>query len=250
MVNNLERIGRFTSSNIWKLTTQNAKKDGFGAPALTYIEEKRAERTLGRSIDLGKQSQSTIWGHVMEYYCNKFHLGIEYTFGTKETDVHPKYKFWSGSKDYVKNDTAGDIKCFEPKRYYELSMQLLELNEGIITLDQFKKDEKEVYWQVVSNCIILGKPKGEIIAYTPTEKQLLQIRKELEETNVIEKLGLNEWQTRFIVENELYNLSYIPDCIEYPNFVKFQFDIPIENIVFLTKCVIDAEKLLTNETTI
>ena len=43
MVNNLERIGRFTSSNIWKLTTQNAKKDGFGAPALTYIEEKRAE---------------------------------------------------------------------------------------------------------------------------------------------------------------------------------------------------------------
>jgi len=250
MVNNLERIGRFTSSNIWKLTTQNATKDGFGAPALTYIEEKRAERTLGRSIDLGKQSQSTIWGHVMEHYCNKFHLGIEYTFGSKETDVHPKYKFWSGSKDYVKKDTAGDIKCFEPKRYYELSMKLLQLNEGIITLEQFKKEEKEVYWQVLSNSIILGKPKCEIITYAPTEKQLLQIRKELEETNVIEKLGLNEWQTRFIVENELYNLSYIPEGIEYPNFVKFQFDVPIEDIVFLTKCVIDAEKLLTNETTI
>lgn len=246
MVEVLERIGRFTSSQIWKLTTKDRTGKSFGAPALTYIEEKRAERSLGRSIDLGKSSQATIWGQVMEHYCNKYHLGIEYTFGSKQTDVHPKYKFWSGSKDYVKNDTAGDIKCFEPKRYYELSMQLLKLNEGLITLEQFKKDEKEVYWQVVSNCIILGKPKGEIITYMPTEKQLLEIRKDIEETGIIEKLGFNEWQTRFIVENELHHLSYIPDGIEYPNFVKFQFEVPAEDIIFLTKCVVDAEKLLVN----
>ena len=246
MVEILERIGRFTSSQIWKLTTKDRTGKTFGAPALTYIEEKRAERTLGRSIDLGKSSQATIWGQVMEHYCNKYHLGIEYTFGSKQTDVHTKYKFWSGSKDYVKNDTAGDIKCFEPKRYYELSMQLLKLNEGLITLEQFKKDEKEVYWQVVSNCIILGKLKGEIITYMPTEKQLLEIRKEIEETGIVEKLGFNEWQTRFIVENELHNLSYIPEGIEYPNFVKFQFEVPAEDIIFLTKCVVDAEKLLVN----
>jgi hypothetical protein len=66
MVEIVERIGRFTSSNIWKLTTVGTRKmtenelkehkkqnpksmkknidDGFGAPALTYIEEKRAHR--------------------------------------------------------------------------------------------------------------------------------------------------------------------------------------------------------------
>lgn len=60
MVEIKERIGRFTSSNIWKLTTLDRSGKSFGAPALTYIEEKRAERSLGRSIDLGKQSQATI----------------------------------------------------------------------------------------------------------------------------------------------------------------------------------------------
>lgn len=246
MVEILERIGRFTSSQIWKLTTKDRTGKTFGAPALTYIEEKRAERTLGRSIDLGKSSQATIWGQVMEHYCNKYHLGIEYTFGSKQTDVHPKYKFWSGSKDFVTDVIAGDIKSNEPKRHYELTMNLLKVKEGIISLEEFKKLEKEVYWQVVSNCIILGKPKGEIIAYTPTYEQLQIIRQEIEETNVLEKLDINPWQARFIIENEFYNLPYIPEWSEFPNFTSFIFDVPTEDVIFLTKKVIEANELLEN----
>ena len=246
MVEKKERVGRFTSSNIWKLTTTDRSGKGFGAPALTYIEEKRAERSLGRSIDLGKSSQATIWGKVMEHYCNKFHLGLEYTFDSKEPIVNPKLKFHSGSPDFYSDLIAGDIKSNEPKRHYELSMNLLKVKDGIITLDEFKKLEKEVYWQVVSNCIILGKPKGEIIAYTPTYAQLELIRQEIEETNVLEKLEINPWQARFIIESEFHNLPYIPEWSEFPNFTSFIFDVPTEDIIFLTKKVIEANELLEN----
>lgn len=249
MVEVLERIGRFTSSNIWKLTTKDRTGKEFGAPALTYIEEKRAERSLGRSIDLGAVTNTLTWGKVMEYYCNKFHLDISYTLCSKITDVHPRYKFWSGSKDATKSDTAVEIKCFEPKKFYELSMALLKLEAKKITLNEFKKDFKEVYWQVVSNAIILNKPFCEIIVYTPTESQLMQIREEIESTNVLEKLGIEPWQGRFIIEKEIYYLPFIPEGIEYPNFVKYRFQPTAEDIIFLTKCVVDAEKLLTNEQT-
>jgi len=247
MVEVKERIGRFTSSQIWKLTTSDRSGKGFGSPALTYIEEKRAERSLGRSIDLGAVSQSLTWGKIMEYYCNKFHLDISYTLCSNVTDVHPKYKFWSGSKDATKTDTAVEIKCFEPKNFYQLSMALLKLDAGKITLDNFKKDFKEVYWQVISNAIILNKPFCEIIIYTPTEEQLIQIRQEIEETNVLEKLGIEPWQGRFIIEKDVYNLPYIPNGIEYPNFVKYRFQPIAEDVIFLNQRVLMAEKLLSNE---
>lgn len=247
MVEKLERIGRFTSSNIWKLTTTDRSGKSFGAPALTYIEEKIAERSLGRSIDLGKQSQSTIWGKVIEYFCHKFELGLEYTLCSDETLVHPKFKFWSGSPDFKKPKTTGDIKGFEPKRFYEFSMNLMKLKEGIITLNDFKKEEKEIYWQVLSNCILTNNPKGEFISYTPSEEQLYQIRQEIEETNILEKLGIEPWQGRFIIEKPIYELPYIPNGIEFPNFVNYEFEVPADDIIFLTKKVLEAEKLLTNE---
>lgn len=254
MVEILERIGRFTNSNIWKLTTKDRTGKGFGAPALTYIEEKRAERCLGRSVDLGKDSQSTVWGKVAEHYCNLFHLDLSYTLMSKETKVHPKYKFWSGSPDAQKTQTACEIKCFEPKKYFELSSALLSLKSKELSLDEFKKDFKEVYWQVVGNAILLNKPKAEIIAYMPTESQLKQIREELENDNykseygksILEYLGLPFRKVAFIWEYDFCNLPYVPDSVEYPNFVNYEFVVPADDIVFLTKCVIDAEKLLTN----
>lgn len=254
MVEIKERVGRFTSSQISKLTTQNAKKDGFGAPALTYIEEKRAERCLGRSIDLGKQSQATIWGRVMEYYCHKFELGLEYSLCSKETLVHPKFKFWSGSPDFKKPKTTGDIKCNEPKRHYLLSVNLIKLRDGLMSLEEFKKEEKEVYWQVVSNCILTNNPKGEIIAFTPTYDQLNLIREEWEVDNFIP--GLNKTLSEhlevdfqyfyYLINKEFHNLPYIPQWSDFPNFTSVEFEIPTDDIIFLTKCVTNAEKELIN----
>lgn len=252
MVEVLERIGRFTSSNIWKLTTKDRTGKSFGAPALTYIEEKRAERSLGRSIDLGAVTNSLTWGKVMEYYCNKFHLDISYTLCSKQTLVHPKFKFWSGSPDFTKPKTTGDIKCNEPKRHYVLTMNLIKLKEGLISLDEFKKEEKEVYWQVVSNCILTNNPIGEIIAYTPTYDQLNEIREDWEVDNFVsglnktlsEHLEVDFQYFHYLINKEFHNLPYIPKWSEFPNFTSTEFEVPTEDIIFLTKMVLEAESIL------
>lgn len=239
------RIGRFTSSNIHKLMTKDRSGKGFGAPAKTYIEEKRAERFLGRSVELGTSSQEMTWGKVMEYWAFENVMGLEYSLCSKDTIVHPKYRFWTGTPDYTKENTAGEMKCFYPKRYYTLSKALLELNDSKISLEEFKGEFGEIYWQVVSNASILGFDNCEIMAFTPTEEQLLQIREEIEETNLLELAGVELWQGRFIVESPLHNLPYIPSHSKWPNMVKFTFQPTKEDLDSLEGNVIKAEKLLT-----
>lgn len=265
MVHVVERIGRFTSSNIWKLCTigsrpmteeelkqwkiENPKsqkkniEDGFGAPGLTYIQGKKAERCLGRSIDLGKGGSATIWGKVAEYYCDKFHLPLDCVMASTETDVHPEYPFWSGTKDFTKKDTAGEIKCFEPNKYFELSYALIKLNAGEITIDEFKKEFPDIYWQPVSNAIILNKRFAQIVCFMPTEEQLHQIRKEVEETNILEVLGIDPWKARFIIENDISELPYVKNP-NYPNFVSYEWEIPQSEKDFLTSRVLKAEELI------
>lgn len=241
MLDNTLRYGRFTSSNIWKLTTQTAKKDGFGAPALTYINEKRAERTLGRGIDTGFYNQATAWGKVMEvvaYESDDF--GTEYTFCSDVTVKHPTIDCWAGSPDAKTKKFAAEMKSYYPMNFFNFSKDLF-----IGDLETVKKNHKEEYWQVVSNAIILGLKQAELIAFMPTEKQLIEVRRQIEQTNFIEeKLQDEPWKYRFISEKPLVELPYVPEGIEYPNCVKFRFDIPVEDQIFLTKCVLDAEKLL------
>jgi len=243
MVESVERIGRFTSSNIWKLTTSGTKGNLFGAPALTYIDEKSAERYLGRSVDLGKDSQATIWGKIAEHFCNVFHLEMGYDLISSGTIIHPKYDFWSGSPDAKKVDTTGEIKCFEPKKYFALSMALLKLNEGTLTLEEFKELFKDVFWQVVSNSILLKTKYAEIIAFMPNESQLIEMRKQIEESNVLEKLGIDPWKARFIVESEIHHLPYVKNP-NYPTCARFKFEPSMDDKIFLTKRVLDANKLL------
>lgn len=240
MITYESRIGRFTSSNIYRLT-------GTKTVAKTYIDEKRAERCLGRSIDLGANTQPMVWGKVLEYYLHEYVLGFEYNLCSKDTETHPEYKFWSGSPDFKKIDTAVESKCFYPKRFFELSRNIIKVNEGLMTIEEFKKEEKEVFWQVFSNAMILGCDYGEIIAYTPTEAELLDIRNKLENTNLSENIGLNPWDVRFIHEKPIYELPYIPEHSNWPNMVKLVFKLSEEDKVFLTKCVLDAEEQLTIE---
>ena len=241
MIANKNRIGRFTSSNIWKLMINGRGEEGLGAPAITYIEEKRAERCLGRSIDLGAHSQPLTWGKVMEVIGFEEEMGLDYSLCSSETILHPKYNFWSGSPDAKTSNKAVEMKCFYPKAFYELSRDLMLEN-----LDVIKANHKEIYWQVISNAIILGLDKAEIIAFTPTEKQLITVREKLSNTDfAMEKLGMMDWQVRWIYEKELYELPYIPGNIQWPNCVKFEFDVPDKDVIALTKRVLLAEKILT-----
>jgi len=51
-MNNKKREGNYTSSKISKLCMSNKKGDDFGAPAFTYIEEKRIESKMKRCLDV------------------------------------------------------------------------------------------------------------------------------------------------------------------------------------------------------
>ena len=246
MINTQSRVANFTSSQMFRIV---------GTPAVlkTYLKEKRAERDLKRSIDLGAYSQEMTWGKVIEAYFflqeKYFPTGCGYSLCSKETAVHPKYSFWVGSCDVEGKQDAGEIKCFYPKNYHALALALLALISGKITLEAFKLEFKEIYWQVVSNAIILGKTHATIFAYTPTKEELEDCILLLEETNFGERLGLDPWMFRFMIEakekEQLYKLPYIdPEKTDFPNEVRYTFEVPTDDIILLTKKVLEAYKLL------
>ena len=83
---NINRIGRFTSSEIHNLLSVNVKKDGFGKPALTYINEKAMERRLGRSIDTESNARPLTWGKAVEKYVHEYHLPTSYSYCSSESE--------------------------------------------------------------------------------------------------------------------------------------------------------------------
>lgn len=111
MIENQLRIGRFTSSNNYKLCASLKNLEPSEA-FYTYVKEKMFENALGRSLDMGAYSQSMAWGKVLEKKVNDM-LPLNYKLQHKTTLVHPKHSFLSGSPDF-------DIP--EAKKISELKM--------------------------------------------------------------------------------------------------------------------------------
>lgn len=246
MINHEKRIRHFTSSQIFRL---------LGSPSVvnTYIKKIKAERALNRSVELESYSQSMCYGKIMEAFLYSqekyFPMGEGWELCNKTTLEHPTIKIWSGSSDALEKETCGEIKCFYPQNYFELSDSILKVISGNMSLEEFKKEHKEVYWQVVSNSIITSKKKCAIFAYIPTLEELQDCILMMQETNFCEKIGLDPWMYRFMIEayerNELYKLPYIdPSKTDFPNFVKLIFQPPIEDVNILTNAVLKAEQLL------
>ena len=66
ILQNTQRHGNFTSSSIYKLLSKDKSGKGFGTPALGYIEEKKIERRLRRSITTDSYSRDMAWGLFLE----------------------------------------------------------------------------------------------------------------------------------------------------------------------------------------
>ena len=62
----ISRHGNFSSSEIWKLTKSGKGEYGFGAPAISYIQEKKYEISLDRSLTNETNSKPKIWGTFVE----------------------------------------------------------------------------------------------------------------------------------------------------------------------------------------
>ena len=227
IITNKKRVGNFTSSNIYKLCTSNRKGDSFGAPGLTYIKEKRIEKGLGRSLDTGAYSRSIAWGNFMEQRVFDL-IGFEHKMRSDETVHHPNIEGWAGSPDtIVPKVKVSDIKCYEPKNF-ALYAECLEKQDP----ELFKKDFAKEYWQLVSNAIINEVPKAEAILYMPYKSELEEIQEMAANYD-----GLDMWKYRFIYESEWWELSVLPDDSYYKNLNSFEFEVPKDDIDFLTERV-------------
>jgi hypothetical protein len=231
-MDNTLRHGRFTSSQNHRAAASLAS----GKPSktfFTYVEEKASERFMQRTADTKVTVRPMLWGKLMEVVLFNL-LGLEYEMVHKETLVHPKYDFWSGTPDLKTPVKVGEIKCYEPKKFGALSRCLLRKDIGLL-----RSSFKEEYWQVVSNAIILGLDVAEVMVYMPYKSELLEIIKQVDETNFLERNGLNPQDYFYWLNEEgIESLPYLPDDSKASNINMFEFEVPKEDVDFLTERII------------
>lgn len=231
---NKNRIGCFTSSKIFNLMKEGSKKGTPGKPFFTYIDEKKFEKKLKRSINTELSTRPMLWGSFLEGRVHDM-LGMGYRHVFDETLQHPKYNYWSGSPDFINDadDVVCDSKCPQPKAFCEL---VENCSKGI---KAFKDNHEDYYWQLVSNALITGKNNIELIVYMPYESELEEIR------NSVENADLEEpWKYRFITESLKCELAYLPDDSEYKNLNIFRFPLDKLDANLLTQRVLEASLIL------
>lgn len=244
MNNSANRVARITSSKVSLLLVDGKGEMGFGAGAITYLNNKKKELEFGRGLELPIHKWEMLWGKMFEPFVH-WQLGNDYELVIDKTTLHPKYSQWSGSQDFnilsdgVKIGIA-ELKCYQMSNHFDYVKVLQQQNTEV-----FKKEYPECYWQILSNCIIHGVNIGEAIAFMPTEEQLIEMRDLLENSDYIEKqLKDDAWKYRQFHEKDLYDLPFIPKHSDFPSMVKFRFEVPIKDMVLLTKKVTDAIKYL------
>lgn len=225
---NQERVGRFSSSSIYKLTALD-KKGGFGKPALTYIQEKQWEMLLGRELVSDKDTRPTSWGLHNEQRVFDL-LPLEYRLEIHKRYFHKDNAFWCGSPDIVAEDFCGDIKC---------TWSLKSFCEGVDSfgnIEKFKDVKPEWYWQIVSNCILTEKKHGEIVIYCPYKKELKEIKDDANQSA--------HPAYAFISFLDDEQLPYLHEGGFYKNLNQWRFEIPLTDIEFLTQRVTEATALV------
>jgi hypothetical protein len=233
IIENQLRVGAFTSSEIHRLCTFDRSGKNEGEPFFTYVEEKKREKRLKRSLDTGTSTRDTAWGIFLEQRVFEI-LGFEYSIKSDETKQHPTIKGWAGSSDLiVPNVKVSDIKCYGLNKFTQYADCLAKKDVELL-----KKDFKKEYWQLVSNSIINQVPNAEVILYAPYQSELPEIVEMVENYD-----GLDQYKYRFIAESTWHELNVIPDDSEYQNLNIFEFEVPKDDIEFLTERVIKAIEL-------
>jgi hypothetical protein len=238
------RIGRATSSEIFKLTKRSTDKVSFGEKALTYIEEINLERKMGVSLEQEKYSRPMAWGNFLERRVHNL-LPMGYRLVGHITLQHPSIDWWAGSPDELndRESVAADIKCYERKKFGQYVENLKKAKEtGDVSI--LKKHHDQEYWQLISNAILMGMDNIEAIVYMPYESELEEIRKMAENYD-----KPDQWKYKFIYEAPKEELAYLKDGGYYKNLNIFRFPVPAEDVKFLTDSVKRAGNLLYNPKT-
>jgi hypothetical protein len=254
MVNNANRIGHLTSSEIVNLFSRGKREmtaeelalrpksgkgssvkyieEGFGDGALTYIAKKRMERRLGRGLNDVGTAKPMLWGKNAEKVCFDL-LGKEYQLSSLETIEHPEYTWFAGSPDGRNEDAVLEIKC--PFTVY--SFCTFADCKDISEIREKHPDGEKYYWQCVGNSILLDLNYSELIIYCPYKSELNLVREEAENAWNLNKVA-------WIALSDDEDLPYIPDNGHYKNLYKFRFEIPKSDKELLTNLIIEAGKIL------
>lgn len=222
------RIGLFTSSQIYRLM-------GTPKPALTYIKEKQWERDLGIELQVETSTHPLSWGRAMEGYVHENHLEIEYELSSQKTTAHPS-GLWCGTKDLLKKNCVGDIKCPSSRSTFcDLSDVLLSND-----INLFKKEYPEYYWQLVSNSVLECVEFAELIVWMPYPSEKDAIIEYIE--------AIDDFQTQldiqWVLHTPITRLPFIPEGRKYKNVVRFEFEVPIEDKLLLETTVKVSSKQL------
>lgn len=233
-----DRVARFTSSNISKLMTNGKGHGGMGAAGVTYIAEKRMEKRLGRSLNADRNSKPTSWGLLLEAYVTDVHMKNDHALISRKTLPHPLYHEWAGSPDMMYADIVVDIKCpFTLKSFCEMV-------DSFESVEKFKKERPEYYWQLVSNAIITDMPKCEIIVFVPYYKEVASIMGFLHDTDVLNTYHLNAVDYQWLDYADTDELPYLIEGGHYQNLNRFEFEVPESDFEALTNRVKLAIELL------
>lgn len=238
MIENKDRIGNFTSSQIFNLCAVN-QNGTYSSAYYTYIGKKIRERKMKRSLDMGKYGTAMAWGKFLEKRVND-NLPLNYQMLHKSTKIHPKFDFVAGSVDFlVPKVKVSELKCYEPDKFSAYVSALMTYDTEYV-----KKEFPQEYWQMLNNSQIHKTPKMEAIVYMPYESEMEDIRQLAEDPEYLSAIGMMPWETRFIAEKPNSQLAVLPDDSAFKNLNIFEFDVPINDVIFLNKNIISAGKLL------
>lgn len=224
----MERFGNFSSSGVHNLIKTGKGEYGFGAPALTYIKQKKYELELGRALDKEASAKPLIWGNLLESMVFD-RLPLDYKLESKTRYSHETLEHWNGMPDLVLENSVGDIKC--PYTMLSFVDQIKSHEKG---LSEFRDNHPEYYWQLVSNSILLKKDKIQQVIYCPYLSELPKIREKAKENK----------EAGFIVYAEDRQLPYLVDGGKFKDINIFEYEVPKSDKDLLTERVEKALILL------
>lgn len=209
----------------------------FGDAAMTYIQEKKFERNLGRSLTEEINAKPVLWGKHLEGLVFEL-LSTAYRLTSKDTITHPDIAFWAGSPDGETSDAVMDIKCpITLKSFCQLVQPLYDGLAGMDAINKIRdthKDGDKYYWQLVSNAILTKKKFAELIVYCPYKSELETIRATAE----------GDKRLYWIWAATDDELPYLIEGGYYKNINIIRFEVPEEDKELLTSRVIESGKLL------
>lgn len=162
-----QRLGKFTSSEIWKLMGNGrVKGNPFSQTAMTYIKTKAAELITGeRTPDVN--SNAIEYGRSMESEAFEVFNRLLPDLGAVHYGISvPKFyeygDFAGGSPD---GETGLDEAVIEIKCPYNSTNHIVHLllNDG----NDLKAECEDYYWQVQANMLFTGRHKAYFISYDP-----------------------------------------------------------------------------------